>query len=74
LRNPDLKTRIWAADSLGELGNTEGTPVLIDLLRNPKMRSSEGNIIEALQRVTGKNLGYNRVKWLEWWKSARKAD
>ena len=74
LDDPDLETRIWAAGELGHCQNKEAYPVLIDLLRHRQLTDQQGNIIEDLQQLTAKNLGYDPKRWLDWWKTSGAAE
>ena len=72
--DPDPFIKIWAAEGLGKFKCMEGVAVMIELLRDPKIRGSEGNIMQTLQKLTGKDFSDNRNAYLEWWdKSGRAA-
>ncbi len=72
--DPDPFIKIWAAEGLGKFKEMEGVPVMIDLLRNPKVRGDEGNVMQTLKDLTGKDLSDNRNAYLEWWENAGRAD
>jgi HEAT repeat protein len=61
--------RITPADlacySLGALGDTRAVPVLIELLRDPSLKTSARQGLEAL---TKQKLGDDPEKWAAWWK------
>ncbi len=74
LHDQDRVTRVWAAGALGKFKRLEGVPVLMDLLRDPKGRWNEGNAMETLQTLTGKDFSDNHSAWLEWWNKTGRAE
>lgn len=72
--DPDPYIKIWAAEGLGKFKRMEGVPVMIDLLRDPKARGAEGNVMSALENLTGNNFSNNRKNYLDWWEKTGRAE
>jgi hypothetical protein len=68
--DPDPFIKIWAAEGLGKFKCTDGVSVMIDLLRDPKVRGDEGNVMQTLKDLTGKDFSDNRNAYLEWWEKS----
>jgi HEAT repeat protein len=72
--DPDPFIKIWAAEGLGKFKEMEGVPVMIDLLRDPKLRGDEGNVMQTLKDLTGKDFSDNRNTYLDWWEKTGRAE
>ena len=71
--DPDHFIKIWAANSLGELGHNEGIPVMIDLLKLEETRTYRGNIVGVLEKLSGKQYREDWSEWHNWWEKEGKA-
>jgi HEAT repeat protein len=61
-----------AAGLLGEIGDRRAVPALIEVLNHNYSQYDlvfvvGPDALEALQRITGKDLGMNQKAWREWW-------
>jgi HEAT repeat protein len=68
----DVNIPMWAAMGLKKLGNTEGVPAIIALLKDPRLKAERGNAVPLLQQLTGKTFK-TEEEWLAWWDAEGKA-
>lgn len=75
LHDPDPNVKIRTALALKQLKHMEGVPVLIDLLRDPKIGSYNMNkTMEVLGDITDKHFGDDCRKWFNWWEKEGRAE
>jgi len=65
LKDNEWKVREIVADLLGGLGDHRAVEALIDALvdKHPLVQSS---VEQALRKITGKDFGYDQMKWKKW--------
>ncbi|MBI5115093.1 HEAT repeat domain-containing protein [Candidatus Poribacteria bacterium] len=68
--DPYPVARRTAAHSLGEIGNKEAVPTLIDSLEDSNHYVRSASLV-ALNRITGADLGPSKKTWSSWWAQRR---
>ena len=68
LSGPDYDTAIAAAEELGEIRDSISVDELLQALKS-QHNELKPAVVDALERLTGKNFQYDLVKWSEWRKS-----
>lgn len=58
--------RANTARTLGDLGDLSACPALIEQVDHPK-QIVRFWCLEALKKLTGKDYGFNKKKWADWW-------
>ena len=69
LRNPEFTALPVAYRSATALGDKEATGLAIERISLNIKRFNSGFVVNELQRVTGKRFGYDKDRWLLWWRT-----
>ncbi len=72
LHDKSTAVRCHAITSLEMLGDKKAIAPLINRLKVINDNDEARYIFIALKRITGKNLGYTKTKWINWWKEEQK--
>lgn len=70
LDDSHLCVRLEATEALADLGETEAIPLIVDMLNTKNLRVRQA-AVTALQRLSGKSLGYYPEPWHRWWNEQR---
>ena len=58
--------------ALISLGDKQAIPLAINRISPTLKFHNSGFVVNELKDVTGKNYGYNKAKWVDWWESVEK--
>lgn len=71
LADPTFHALPHAFRALITLGDTIAVPLAIERISPSIESKNEGFVVRELEKVTGRNFGYSRERWLQWWRAAK---
>jgi len=74
MRAQDFYALPNAFRALVALSSERAIPLAIDRISPEIKNKNSGFVVRELEAVTGKNFGYDQVRWREWWASHEKSN